>query len=302
MPTVGVLQYEVVDVFTDRPFAGNPLAVVFDADRLEPTQMQALATEFNLSETIFVLKPNSPDATYRVRIFTAERELPFAGHPSVGVAVTQHRAGLIPAGRVVQECGAGLLPIDIDPAGAATLHGGAPVIGPEIDAGPLLAAVGLTTDDHVGPAPRIAGCGLEFPYLCVRPESLARASGQGTVARAHDLFAVFVFVWDAANRSARVRVFFGSQMVEDPATGSAALGFGVYAVGAGLLPGDGETEYMIRQGVERGRPSTLTCTVSASGGRAVATTVTGSVVPVARGETAVPTAPKPTSIPTSERR
>jgi trans-2,3-dihydro-3-hydroxyanthranilate isomerase len=285
------LRYEVVDVFTDRPFAGNPLAVVFDADQLEPAQMQALAAEFNLSETVFVLTPTAPGATYRVRIFTAERELPFAGHPSVGVAVTQHRAGLIPAGRVVQECGAGLLPIDIDPAGAATVHGGTPTIGPDIDAGPLLAAVGLIASDHGGPLPRMAGCGLEFPFLSVRPESLARALGQGSVARAHDLFAVFAFAWDAASRSARVRVFFGSQMVEDPATGSAALGFGVYAVGAGLLPGEGESGYTIRQGVEKGRPSTLACTVSASGGRAVAATVTGSVVPVARGEIERPADP-----------
>src|SRR3954454_15038776 len=104
------LRYEVVDVFTDRPFAGNPLAVVYDADELAADQMQALAREFHLSETVFVLAPRAAAATYRVRIFTPSAELPFAGHPSVGAAVTLLRAGRVAAGTVVQECGAGLLP------------------------------------------------------------------------------------------------------------------------------------------------------------------------------------------------
>jgi hypothetical protein len=92
------LEYEIVDVFTDRPYAGNPLAVVFGADDLAATQMQQLANEFHLSETVFVLPPTSADATYRARIFTPEAELPFAGHPSVGAAVTQMRAGLLEPG------------------------------------------------------------------------------------------------------------------------------------------------------------------------------------------------------------
>lgn len=282
------LTYEIVDVFTDRPFAGNPLAVVFGADGLATSQMQAIANEFNLSETIFVLPPTTPDATYRVRIFTAEIELPFAGHPSVGAAVTQMRAGLVPPGEVIQECGAGLLSVTVSEAGSATLHGGEPTIGPVLDPAPLLAAVGLVADDHVGPPPRLASCGIEFPYLSVRPEAVARARGDGSVARAHGLFDVCVFAWDPATRSSNARVFFGSGMIEDPATGSAALGFGVWLVGSGLVPGDGETSYTVRQGIDMGRPSTLDCAVTAAGGVAVSTTVAGSVVPVARGEIAVP--------------
>src|SRR4051812_30660436 len=100
------LQYEIVDVFTDRPFAGNPLAVVFGADGLARDQLQALAREFHLSETVFVLPPTQPGATYRARIFTPVTELPFGGHPSVGVAVTQFRRGLFPASLVYQECAA----------------------------------------------------------------------------------------------------------------------------------------------------------------------------------------------------
>src|SRR5690242_15486407 len=113
------LPYEIVDVFTDRPYTGNPLAVVFDADGLATAAMQAIAMEFNLSETIFVLPPTTPDATYRVRIFTPSAELPFAGHPSVGAAVTQMRRGLFAAGDVIQECGAGLLPVQVTAAGTA---------------------------------------------------------------------------------------------------------------------------------------------------------------------------------------
>src|SRR3954447_5404176 len=94
---MSTLGYEIVDVFTDRPFAGNPLAVVFGAEALAGDQMQALAREFNLSETVFVLPPTGA-ATYRARIFTPERELPFAGHPSVGCAVTLVRRGLAEPG------------------------------------------------------------------------------------------------------------------------------------------------------------------------------------------------------------
>src|SRR3954452_19221119 len=101
---MSTVAYEIVDVFTDRPFAGNPLAVVFGAGGLGGDQMQALAREFNLSETVFVLP--SAAATYRARIFTPETELPFAGHPSVGAAVTTVRRALAAPGRLTQECGA----------------------------------------------------------------------------------------------------------------------------------------------------------------------------------------------------
>src|SRR5690242_19359789 len=129
--------YEIVDVFTDRPFAGNPLAVVYHAEALATDQLHPLAREFNLSETVFVLPPTNESATYRARIFTPERELPFAGHPSVGAAVTSMRRGLFPPGPVVQECGAGLLPITVTEAGSATLTGGEPVVGPPLDPAPL---------------------------------------------------------------------------------------------------------------------------------------------------------------------
>lgn len=112
---MSTLAYEIVDVFTDRPYAGNPLAVVFGAEGLATEQMQALAREFNLSETVFVLPATQVGATYRARIFTPVEELPFAGHPSVGAAVTASRRGMFAPGQVTQECGAGVLPIEVTP-------------------------------------------------------------------------------------------------------------------------------------------------------------------------------------------
>lgn len=285
------LEYDIVDVFTDRPFAGNPLAVVFGADGLATDQMQALAKEFHLSETVFVLPATTQEATYRARIFTPERELPFAGHPSVGAAVTLMRHGHFPAGAVTQECGAGFLPIEVSGEGWATLSGGAATVGPELDPAPLLEAVGLGQADYVGPAPRVAGCGLEFAFLPVRPEALAAAEGDAAIARKHGYDDVVVFSWDGDARVARTRVFVpGMGVPEDPATGSAALGFGVWLVRSGLLPTDGESAYTIYQGAEMGRPSTLSCTVTASGGTVVRATVSGSVVPITSGVIAVPPA------------
>lgn len=283
-----MLRYEIVDVFTDRPFAGNPLAVVFGAEELTDAQYQSVAREFNLSETAFVLPPVA-GGDYRVRIFTPAVELPFAGHPSVGTAATLVRLGRLAAGGLVQECGAGNLPIAATDS-TARLTGGTPTVGPELDAAPLLAAVGLAAEDLAGPTPRVAGCGIDSAHLLVRPDALARVSVDlGALRRAG--YTLAVSAWDGDARRSRSRVFAADLGVpEDPATGSAALAHGVYLVATGLLPGDGEHAYSVRQGVEMGRPSTLDCTVSAVDGRAVAATVSGGVAPVAAGDLRLPPA------------
>ncbi len=278
------LPYEIVDVFTDRPFTGNPLAVVFDAHDLATEQYQAMAREFNLSETVFILPTTQPGATYRARIFTPDDELPFAGHPTAGAAATVVRRGLAAPGKVVQECGAGLISIEVG-EGTVALTGATPTVGPELDPGPLLAWAGLTADDFAGPAPREASCGLPWPFLHVRREAL----GYARSSRPLDGGSVSVFAWDPDTRTAHTRVFAPDRGVsEDPATGSAALAFGVYLVASGLAAGDGETSYTIRQGAELHRPSVIHGTVTASGGVAVSVTVSGRVVPVAEGRIAVP--------------
>ncbi|GAA3929999.1 PhzF family phenazine biosynthesis protein [Actinoplanes auranticolor] len=286
---MSTVAYEIVDVFTDRPFAGNPLAVVFGAESLAGDQMQTLAREFNLSETVFVL-PSAAGATYRARIFTPETELPFAGHPSVGAAVVSVRRGLAQPGQVVQECGAGMLPITVG-SDVATLTGGKPTLGAPLPVRDLLDLVGLTAEDFAGEAagPAAAGCGLEFVILPVRREALARAWADPARARALGVTGISVFAWEAAERTAYVRVFCpGVSVPEDPATGSAALGLGVWLVGQGWLPGEGTTSYTVHQGIEMHRPSLLECTVTAADGAATVATVSGHVVPVAQGEIAVP--------------
>ncbi len=283
------LPYDVVDVFTDTPYAGNPLAVVLDSDDLPMAALQALAREFQLSETAFPQRPDRADADYRLRIFTPQVELPFAGHPSVGTAWVLARRGRVSPGVLRQSCGAGLLSLTVAPGpGRVQLTGGTPRAGAPVPAEPLLAAVGLSPADLAGPAPRACGAGLDFGYLCVRDDAVARAepdhralrrlAGSGAAPAG-----LSVFGWAAG--VAHARVFAAEVGVsEDPATGSAALGLGVWLVAAGLLPGEGESAYVVRQGGEIGRPATLDCGVEAAGGRARRVRVAGSVVPIASGE------------------
>ncbi|MGY2065446.1 PhzF family phenazine biosynthesis protein [Blastococcus sp. SYSU DS0619] len=289
MAAPDALDYEVVDVFAERAFAGNPLAVVFDADGLTTAQCQALANEFHLSETSFLSAPTEPGADYRVRIFTPFAELPFAGHPSVGAAHTLVRTGRLPAGTLRQECGAGVLDVVVDAEGA-TLSGGRPTLQDGPAPAELAAALGLGEPDATGVPSDVAGCGLPFAYLSVCPEAVDRAVPDRAALAALDVGeGVSVLSWDAGSATARARVFAGDlDWGEDPATGSAALGAGVWLVESGLLAGEGTSSYTVRQGEHMGRPSVLECTVTAVGGRAVAATVRGAVVPVASGRIRVP--------------
>jgi trans-2,3-dihydro-3-hydroxyanthranilate isomerase len=277
------LGYQVVDVFTDTPFAGNPLAVVLDADDLPPSSMQAIAREFNLSETAFPLTGgDTGGADYRLRIFTPEVEVPFAGHPSVGAAWVLAQLGRVAPGHVVQSCGAGLLPLEVAPdGGPVTLTGGSPSYGDVVAAGPLLDAVGLVPRDLIGVEPRICGAGLDFAYLMVSEAAVGRAAADVARVRALGGSGISVFSWDG--EQAHARVFAGGVGVaEDPATGSAALGLGVFLARSGLLPGGGD--YLVRQGAELGRPSAMHCSVTVEGGDVVRTALTGRVTAVARGE------------------
>ena len=276
---VTMLRYDIVDVFTGRVYSGNPLAIVHGAEALTTSQMQRIAAEFNLSETSFVLPPTTGEATYRVRIFTPASELPYAGHPSVGTAVTLAKRGDIPTGEIVQECGAGMLPITVE-GEFATLTGAAPTIGEALDPAPLLAATGLQPEDLAG-VPRMAGTGLDHTFLPVRQDAVARAVSKPR----DDVPMVYLFAWDADRSHAHGRLFGpGVGVAEDPATGSAALGLGVYLVAEGRLPADGRSGYHVEQGREIGRPSQLECTVTAEEGRATAVTVRGQVTRVASGE------------------
>lgn len=280
------LDYRVVDVFTDTAYAGNPLAVVFGGDDLTTAQMQQMAREFNLSETTFVLPPTSDEATYRVRIFTPSTELPFAGHPSIGTAWVLRSLGRADEGAAVQECGAGLLPIDIDESGAS-LTGGHATVSEPLPAAAFANALGLTQLDHVGTAPRWCGCGLDFGYLHVHDHSLSRITVDVAALAELGHGGVCAFALDGGDVHARVFAA-GVGVPEDPATGSAALGLGVFLVASSLLPGDGTSSFDIAQGAEIGRPSLLSVTVEAADGVVARARVRGGVVPVAGGRIRVP--------------
>lgn len=303
------LEYEIVDVFADAAFAGNPLAVVYGADALDDAQLQSIAREFNLSETTFPVAMTEDDraagADYRVRIFTPATELPFAGHPTLGTAWALTQRGLVePGDDRVQVCRAGLigLRIPVDESEAVELSA-----APTDDARPfsagetveLAALAGLGPDDLAGPA-YAAGCGLTWTYLPVVEPALSRsrAVGRALSETAIDLSGlrepvdgidVFVATGDASAVAVRSRCFVpGFGIPEDPATGSAAAGLGLVLVAMGLAAGDGETPFAIEQGVDMGRPSALFGRVEASGGAATRVHVSGRVVPIARGTIRIP--------------
>jgi trans-2,3-dihydro-3-hydroxyanthranilate isomerase len=293
------LRFDVVDVFAERAFAGNPLAVVHGADGVGDAGLAALAREFNLSETVFPLPPTQPSAGYRARIFTPAAELPFAGHPSVGVAWVLARDGVIGRGDTVQECGAGLLPVRVD-ADGAWIDGAAPVVGPPLDGVAVAEAVGLAAGDVAEGVPAgICGAGLDFPILVVGTDAVARArvpDAAALRAAAHQqgqvLVAALELAGDRSGGRVHARMFGpGVGVVEDPATGSAAVALAVFLVDRGLLATDGDSAFTVEQGVEIGRPSRLEVWVRAEGGAAVRTSVGGRVVPISSGRIAVPGEP-----------
>jgi trans-2,3-dihydro-3-hydroxyanthranilate isomerase len=281
-----VLDYRVVDVFTDTAFAGNPLAVVLGADDLSTEQLQSVAREFNLSETAFPMAPSSADASYRLRIFTPTDELPFAGHPSIGSAWVMHDLGRVGSGRVVQQCGAGLIGLDVR-ADGITLSGGTPTVSEPLDPDDFCSAVGLSVGDMAGAPVRWAGTGLSFAYLHVRDDAVVRAAPDIARMAALGNGGVDVFSWSGGRVHSRVFAG-GVGVTEDPATGSAALGLGVWLVTSGLVPDDGSTSYVIEQGIEMQRPSRLACAVEARAGVVVTVTVTGTTVLIAEGRISIP--------------
>jgi len=296
------LGYDIVDVFTDRPYAGNQLAVVHGADELSTEQCQAIAREFGFSETTFPSSEVQAGREYATRIFTTEREIPFAGHPTLGTAwVLRERGGLTETD-CVQLCGAGRIGVRFD-AGTVELTATPRDLAGPLDADlvrDLLGTVGLSESDLSGQA-WVAGCGLTFVHLPVTEEGVLRAvpvnapfeelakriSALGPVGDLLDALNVYAVSGEAPALDVHARVFVpGAGVAEDAATGSVAAGLGIALVASGLLPDGGR--YEITQGVEMGRPSRLYGRVEASGGKATLCHVAGQVQPVARGEIAVP--------------
>ena len=299
-------RFLTADVFTDRVFGGNPLAVLPDARGIGGADMQKVAREFNLSETVFVLPPERPGNARRLRIFTPARELPFAGHPTVGTALVLAWIGEIDlsgeATEIVLEEGAGLVPVTIRASGgradfAQLVAPNAPEIRPAPEAPEVAALLSLDPSDLRLDAglPRACSCGLPFLIVELRDAAalgrarLDRAPWQRLLADAWAK-AVYVFTRDAAAAGAdfRARAFAPAAGIEeDPATGSAAAALGGW-LGTREAMGDGHHRYVIAQGLEMGRPSRLEVEAERREGALAAVRVGGGAVPVAEGTIEVP--------------
>lgn len=294
--------FVTVDVFTDRRFGGNPLAVFPDARGLSDTDMQALATELNLSETTFVLPPDDPAHTARVRIFNRTAEMPFAGHPNVGTGFVLASAAKDRDGRLLFEERAGLVAVQVerDAGGAVT---GTSIAAPQpLSVGATLAVetiarcASLDANDVLvhAHAPCFATVGNPFIIAEVTADALTRAAPDIAAFRAAHAahptddgrFSLYLYARgdDGNSKRIRARMFAPvSGTLEDAATGSAATPLAALLLSLG---DDERASYEIVQGVEMGRPSLLL----ASAHRApdgIRATVGGGCVPVLRGEATV---------------
>lgn len=277
-----------LDVFTDRPLAGNGLAVVADADGVSDDVMLAVAQETRLSETTFVQSPAADGADYRNRIWDPHEELPFAGHPSLGTAVAVARWRGLDEASFVQETGAGLQPIDVrkeNGSWRATMLQNEAEFGPELDRDAVMTAVGLRAEDcHPDLPPQVVSTGMPHVMAPVAEhEALARAlpdySTIHELSEPHGSIVIYLAWLDPDGETVRARSFTRTvEMGEDPATGSAAGPLGAY-----LHRRDGRERIRIRQGEEMGRPSVLE--VEMADGRP---RVSGGVVPVIDGEISLP--------------
>lgn len=276
--------YHLLDVFTDTKLAGNQLAVLTDAAGLDGARMQAIAREFNLSETVFLLPPTSPGHVAAARIFTPMHELGFAGHPVIGTTVLLDRLGRLPAsGEAVLGLGAGPTPIRIADGTASLTAPQSPRIVGTLDAAPLARLLGLSAGDIRGEA-RIASAGTPFVFLeltaTARLDAL-RSDPAIVAAMPGDVTGLALFVRSGAD-TLDVRMFApGSGIAEDPATGSAAA-----AIAAMLLTDDpalaGRT-MTITQGKAMGRPSTILLTPRIAADGSWAADVAGRAVLVGEG-------------------
>jgi trans-2,3-dihydro-3-hydroxyanthranilate isomerase len=292
-------RFFTLDVFADRRFAGNPLAVVLESDGLDTKAMQAIAREFNLSETVFVLPPDDASHRAKIRIFTPASELPFAGHPTVGTAVL---LGCADGG---SEPRAFVLELDIGPVRCQVTPSGAErgramfdlprlpgSVGAPADNATIAAALGIDAADIGLDGMKPARWSAGAPYTMV-PVSGLEAIKRCRVDQAHwdkafgfDAHAAaYMFCRETAapKHAFHTRMFAPRQGVpEDPATGSAAAAFAGYlAAHAGYA--DGTHTVGIEQGYEMGRPSLITLAMTRQGERLAAASISGDAVVVTEG-------------------
>jgi trans-2,3-dihydro-3-hydroxyanthranilate isomerase len=302
MPT---FKFLTADVFTNKRFGGNQLAVFPDASKIDPALYQAIAREFNFSETTFVLPPKDPKHTRHVRIFTPGGELQFAGHPTVGTAFVLATIGEIKLTgaetKVVLEEGVGPVPVTIRVANGVPDFAELTVARlPEYEAAPsaadLARALSLDAGDVLSGefSPEAASCGTWFLMVPLRhraalTKARVRLDVFEQVLKGSITDKVFLFCSEPelAGSHFRARMFAPTIGVpEDPATGSAAAGFGGY-IAKRDKRADGTLKWRVEQGFEMGRPSILDVEVDKRAGAIAAVRVGGNSVLVTRGEMTV---------------
>jgi trans-2,3-dihydro-3-hydroxyanthranilate isomerase len=289
-------RFVTLDVFTDRRFAGNPLAVVLEPHGLDTAAMQAIAREFNLPETVFLLAPSDGRHRARARIFTPARELPFAGHPTVGTAVLLALRDGMASGEIVLEQGIGPVRCRVEGCGAERGHARFDLprlpeeATPVPDRAAIAAALGLADDDigYAGFAPAIWSAGNPFLFVPVKGlAAIARARPDTARwdAAAAGSIGTFLFCGETHDRANafHARMFAPhSGVPEDPATGSAGAAFaGHLARQAGLA--DGAHAFRIEQGTEMGRPSLMHLWFTLRGGAVAQAAIGGDAVTVSEG-------------------
>ncbi len=293
-------RFQTLDVFTETALAGNPLAVVFDAEGLDDARMQAVASEFNLSETVFVLEPRNAINSARVRIFTPKRELPFAGHPTVGAAalIAHRRAGDLLAAQdlriVLEEPIGDVVCVARRRKGQAlAAYFELPKLPERLENKPpstvqIAASLGLELQDigFDGHEPSVFSAGAPFLFVPVRSlDAIGRAAPGIMPWATKDGPATFVYTKETARGESayHARMFASAWGVyEDPATGSAVAAF-AGVVQAFDRPSDGEHMMTIEQGFEMGRPSLIALGLVIEDGALASATIGGSVVMVANG-------------------
>jgi trans-2,3-dihydro-3-hydroxyanthranilate isomerase len=290
-------RFVTLDVFTRQPIAGNPLAVVLDAEGLDAARMQAIAREFNLSETVFVLPPDSDRQRARLRIFTPARELPFAGHPTVGTAVLLAlEGGVTGAAAFGLEENIGIVPcvVDVEGAGVGYARFRVPRL-PEVwgegrEVAEVAWALGLDPQDigfdrHV---PSRHQAGVPFDFVPVRSlDAIAHAlpNGEAFMGVFGDRSAVYVYTRETAHADHQfhARMFAPHLGIgEDPATGAAAAAFAGALMQCEPL-GDGEHSFVIEQGYEMGRPSEIDLQIVIREGALASAEIGGGAVVIAEG-------------------
>lgn len=287
----------VVDVFTERPLAGNQLAVVLDAEGIPGEVMQRIAKEMNVSETTFVMAPVQAGNAARVRIFTPGSELPFAGHPTIGTAWVLHTEGLVPGGALEFKLEEGVGPVSVrGEQGAGGLRFW--MTHPKVSFGRVLsdraaaaAALGLLETDLVPDVPiQVATTGVPFAYVALQDARTvdSAASEKDRLGRVFDE-GVFLFASLGENRLySRMFSPHVLDIHEDPATGSGSGPLGAFAVKYGLVPRSSAVSIVSEQGTKMGRQSFVHIKLSylANGDVPQTIEVGGSVVPTLKGELA----------------